>query len=208
MKGLFITFEGGEGVGKSTQLARLAQRFEAAGQPVRITREPGAGQLGQKLREILLNDLLAPKAELLLYLADRAQHVHEELTPWLACGQIVLCDRFLDSSEVYQGVSRGLGVEFVRGLHKWLLPHIWPDLTILLDMAPTQGLKRVAGRSVADRLESENLAFHEAVRQGFLQQAAHEPGRIKVVDAANSLEQTEKAIWELVEPVWQKWLKN
>lgn len=209
MAGLFITFEGGEGVGKSTQIALLAKRLQQINIPIQITREPGAGVIGAKLRDILLHEQVAPKAELLLYLADRAQHLEEELRPWLSQSQVVLCDRFLDSSEVYQGFARKLGVEFVRSLHEWLLKEIWPNLTILLDMPASLGLQRVSGRQTAvDRLESENIKFHEKLRQGFLQQAEREPGRIKVVDANDGQQQVSDNIWRHIEPMIQKWRAN
>ncbi len=206
MRGLLITFEGGEGVGKTTQISLLADRLRQRNIAVQLTREPGAGKLGQKLRDILLNDPIAPKAELLLYLADRAQHVHQELTPWLASQQVVLCDRFLDSSEVYQGFARGLGVDFVRQLHHWLLPPIWPGLTLVLDMPAVQGLQRAAARGAqADRLEKENLAFHEKLRQGFLQQAAREPRRISVIDGQGTPQEVSTRVWQQVVPLIQQW---
>lgn len=205
--GLLITFEGGEGVGKSTQIELLGRRLCEYGVPTQLTREPGAGNVGEKLRNILLNDSLAPKAELLLYLADRAQHAYNELAPWLTRRQAVLCDRFIDSSEVYQGFARGLGVARIRDLHKWILPDIWPDLTILLDMPAQSGLKRVNSRSggTTDRLESENLKFHEALRQGFLEQAGREPERIRVIDALGEPEDVSLRIWRQVKPVLDKW---
>jgi dTMP kinase len=204
LPGLFITFEGGEGVGKSTQLKLLSQKLESRQILVRSTREPGSGKLGGKLRDILLRDNLSPSSELLLYLADRAQHIHEQLRPWLQQRQVVLCDRFLDSSEVYQGYARGIGVEFIRGLHNWL--GLWPHLTLLLDMPPHEGLQRVKRRLQGnDRLESESISFHEKVRTGFLQQAQAEPQRIKVIDAVGSAAEISERIWQEVYPCVEKW---
>jgi dTMP kinase len=204
LPGLFITFEGGEGVGKSTQLKLLAQKLARRQILVRSTREPGSGNLGGKLRDILLRDNLSPNSELLLYLADRAQHIHEQLRPWLQERQVVLCDRFLDSSEVYQGYARGLGVEFIRGLHNWL--GLWPHLTLLLDMSPHEGLQRVERRwRQSDRLESENISFHEKVRAGFLLQAQAEPQRIKVIDAVGSTAEISARIWREVYPCIERW---
>jgi dTMP kinase len=204
LPGLFITFEGGEGVGKTTQLKLLAQKLESLQILVRITREPGNGKLGGKLRDILLRDNLSPSAELFLYLADRSQHIHEQLRPWLQQRQIVLCDRFLDSSEVYQGYARGLGVEFIRGLHNWL--GLWPHLTLLLDMSPREGLQRASKRlQGSDRLENESIAFHEKVRAGFLRQAQAEPQRIKVINAIGAATEISARIWQEVYPRVEKW---
>ena len=206
MQGLLITFEGGEGVGKTTQISFLAKRLKELGLSVQTTREPGAGLLGQKLRAFLLHEPIDAKTELLLYLADRAQHISDELRPWLLTKQIVLCDRFIDSCEIYQGYARGLEVEFVRKLHHWLLPDLWPDLTLLLDMPVINSLQRVTDRTaLADRWESENLSFHEKLRTGFLEQARREPTRIRIINASNSLDKTASDIWRQVEPLVRKW---
>ena len=207
MRGLFITFEGGEGVGKSTQMAWLESRLKEEGIMVRTTREPGGSALGRKLREIVLSDNMDSKAELLIYLADRMQHVSEKLLPWLREPVVVLCDRFIDSSEVYQGISRGLGRPLVRKFHELLLPpDLWPQLTILLDMVPQEGLKRAAQRSgQTDRLESENLEFHLKVRQGFLTQAQNEPRRIIIVDASGPIAEINACLWQVVQPWVRAW---
>jgi dTMP kinase len=144
-----------------------------------------------------------PWAELMLYLADRAQHVAEVIAPALARGQAVICDRFVDSSEVYQGVARGLDQNRVRQMNQWVCAGLWPDLTILLDLEPEVGLKRVLERQgmlglSLDRLEALGLDFHRALRRGFLASAAAEPGRIKVVDASGPEEQIAEAIWQVV----------
>ncbi|MDR1396197.1 MAG: dTMP kinase [Desulfarculales bacterium] len=210
MRGLFITLEGGEGVGKSTQLGWLQNKLTRAGWPVQVSREPGGSELGSKLRQIVLRDAMTPKAELLIYLADRIQHAEEKLLPWLRQKQIVLCDRFVDSCEVYQGISRGLGQPLVRRLHRLLLPPaLWPGLTVLFDMPPEEGLKRACLRvGENDRLESENLNFHRTVRQGFLAQAEREPGRIKIVNALGSVKEVNSRLWETVQPCLQAWERD
>jgi dTMP kinase len=207
VQGLFITLEGGEGAGKSTQLNWLQHKLIRAGWQVQASREPGGSELGSKLRQIVLRDSMTPKAELLIYLADRIQHVEEKLLPWLRQKQIVLCDRFVDSSEVYQGISRGLGQPLVRRMHRLLLPPaIWPRLTVLFDMPPEEGLKRARLRlGENDRLESENLSFHQKVRQGFLAQAAREPERIKIVNALGSAAEVSGRLWDTVRPCLDAW---
>ncbi len=212
-RGLFITLEGGEGVGKSTQQALLLRRLRAAGVRAQSTREPGATPLGVEIRALLIelgNEAPAPTTELLLYLADRAQHVASLVGPLLAEGVCVVCDRFADSSEVYQGRARGLGWERIRELNRWICGSVWPDLTLVLDLDPALGLKRVLERQgglglVPDRLENEGLSFHRLVRQGFCEQAASEPERIKLVDASLPVEAVAAAIWAQVEPLVRAW---
>ena len=205
----FITLEGGEGVGKSTQQHMLVRRARGLGLSVASTREPGATLLGASVRELLTtpgHDHPGQRSELFLYLADRAQHVERIIAPALNEGQVVICDRFADSSEVYQGRARGLGMEWVRLLNHWACGEVWPDLTILLDLEPGKGLRRVNKRQgelglAPDRLEAEGLEFHRLVRQGFLDQAAAEPERIKVVDASLPQDEVALAVWALAEPV-------
>lgn len=205
----FITLEGGEGVGKSTQQNMLLRRIRALGLTVVSTREPGATPLGAAVRDLLTapgHDHPGQRSELLLYLADRAQHVERIIAPALEKGQVVICDRFADSSEVYQGRARGLGTQWVRGLNRWACGKVWPDLTILLDLEPGKGLGRVSKRQgelglALDRLEAEGLEFHQLVRRGFLDQARDEPERIKVVDASAPQEEVALAVWALAEPV-------
>lgn len=212
-RGLFITLEGGEGAGKSTQQALLLRRLRAAGVRAQSTREPGATPLGVEIRALLIefsDESPAPTTELLLYLADRAQHVASLVGPLLAEGVCVVCDRFADSSEVYQGRTRGLGWERVRELNRWICGPVWPDLTLVLDLDPAQGLQRVAARQGElglgpDRLENEGLEFHRRVRQGFREQAAAEPGRVRLVDASQPAEAVAAAIWDQVEPLVRAW---
>lgn len=211
----FITLEGGEGAGKSTQQRMLVRRARGMGLKVLGTREPGATALGAAVREVLTipgQDHPRERAELLLYLADRAQHVHQVIAPALSAGQVVICDRFADSSEVYQGRARSLGVQWVRTLNRWACGEVWPRLTVLLDLDPALGLKRVRERQfqlglATDRLENEGLEFHQQVRAGFLAQAEAEPERISVVDAGRPQEEVAEAIWALAEPVLKEWKK-
>jgi dTMP kinase len=210
----FITLEGGEGVGKSTQARWLARRIEAMNLEVLTTLEPGATELGGNLRRLVSERRSEPPsslAELCLYLADRADHVEKQIAPALMRGCLVICDRFTDSSEVYQGRGRDLGFDKVRELNRWVCGEIWPDLTLLLDLNPQTGLKRVLERQGSlglDRMESEQMAFHEDVRQGFLDLAAMEPGRIKVIEADQPAGQVAEDIWSQVEPLVTKWIKH
>jgi dTMP kinase len=183
---LFVTFEGIEGSGKSTHLRLLANALRSAGHDVVETREPGGTALGQALRELLLapsDTPPEPLAELLLYCADRAQHVAQVIRPALAAGQVVLCDRFSDSTLAYQGYARRLELGTVRALDAAARGGVEPDLTFLLDCPPDAGLARARARSgSSDRFEQEALAFHEAVQRGFHALAATAPGRYRIID--------------------------
>jgi dTMP kinase len=184
-RGAFITFEGGEGSGKSTQIARLAKRLTAAGLTVRVLREPGGTRVGEGVRALLLDPEhteLDATAELLLYEASRAQLVADVIQPALAAGEIVLCDRFYDSATAYQGFGRGLPRDRIRELNEIATLGIKPDRTIVLDVEPALGIER-ATRHGADRLEGEDGVFHAAVRAGFLAIAAEEPDRVRVIAA-------------------------
>lgn len=190
--GCFITFEGIEGCGKTTQIGLAASFLRGLGLPVTTTREPGGTVIGGRIREILLhreNTHLSPAAELLLYGADRAQHVAEIIQPALALGDIVLCDRFSDATIAYQGIAREAGVETVRFITDYAARGLAPDLTILLDIDTIQGLARARQRAASttatdDRFEREALSFHERVRNAYLLLARQEPARFKVIDAA------------------------
>ncbi len=189
-RGVFITFEGGEGCGKSTQLRLLAHRLEAAGLNVRALREPGGTAVGEAIRSILLdpeNTDLGDNAELLLYEAARAQLVTELIEPALEAGEIVLCDRFYDSTTAYQGYARGIPLPEVAALNRAATGGLTPDRTVLLDIDPALGIQRATAEG-ADRLEAEDLAFHARVRAGFLDIAADERARIRVVDASGSVD--------------------
>ncbi|MCO7220877.1 dTMP kinase [Klenkia sp. PcliD-1-E] len=186
--GVFIAFEGGEGVGKSTQVALLRDWLAARGHAVRTTREPGAPTaVGPALRALVLDPAttgLAPRAEALLYAADRAQHVHEVVRPALSAGEVVVTDRYVDSSLAYQGAGREIAVEEVAGISRWATGGLRPHLTVLLDLPPEVGLARARGRAAADRLEGEPVQFHRRVRATFLALADAEPQRYLVLDAS------------------------
>ncbi|WP_370566977.1 MULTISPECIES: dTMP kinase [unclassified Leucobacter] len=187
LTGRFITLEGGDGAGKTTQAELLEAWLRARGHEVVRTREPGGTSLGRQLRELLLHgdEPIDPRAEALLYAADRAQHVAQVVRPALARGAIVVQDRYIDSSLAYQGAGRVLEVDDVRRLSAWASDSLQPDLTVLLDVSPELAVERRAkAGGVADRLEREANDFHTAVREGFLALAAAEPGRFLTLDAA------------------------
>lgn len=189
MTGFFIVFEGGEGAGKSTQEALLADALTFEGRSVVRTREPGGTPAGEAIRNVLLSNEyagLSDRAEALLFAAARGEHVKQVIRPALDDGAIVICDRYLDSSVAYQGYGRELGADRVRDLSVWATEGLLPDLTILLDVDPTVGLSRVES---PDRLESEPIDYHERVRAAFLDIATREPGRFLVVDASGSAEE-------------------
>jgi dTMP kinase len=195
---VFITLEGGEGVGKTTQQALLAERLQREGYACLCTREPGGTALGRALREILLHgDPLTPLAELFLYAADRAEHVQKCILPALAAGQVVVCDRFTDSTLAYQGYGRGLDLQQVRQLNHLATGGLQPHLTLWLDLPPEVGLARTG---LADRLEQERLEFHRRVHQGFQALAAAEPQRIVRIDAGGSPLEVAARIWSVVKP--------
>lgn len=203
MTGLFITLEGGDGAGKSTQAALLAGWLEQQGIEVVRTREPGGTPLGAALRELLLHGSdVSPRAEAMLYAADRAQHVAEVVRPALARGAAVVQDRYIDSSLAYQGAGRPLEAEEIRGLSEWASEGLWPVLTVLLDVSPELAAeRRAAAGDRADRLEREAAEFHRRVRDGFLALAAAEPHRFLVLDAALPVEELHRAIVARVEPL-------
>jgi dTMP kinase len=195
--GVFIAFEGGEGAGKSTQVRRLQEWLTNEGLVSRATFEPGATPSGAGIRSIVLDRAhtgIAARSEALLYAADRAQHVHDVLRPALDAGEVVITDRFVDSSLAYQGAGRTIPLDEVRMLSRWATQGLQPDLTILLDLPPEVGLARARGRAAADRLESESLEFHQRVRQTFRTLAEADPDRYLVLDARQSPDQIAAAI--------------
>ena len=189
-KGLFITLEGGEGAGKSLLIDRLEQEMSSRALPVLKTRNPGGCLIGQQIRDMVLHqkeDPATPRCELLLFLADRAQHVQTVLFPALKEGKIILCDRFNDSTIAYQAAGRGFDLTEIKKLCSFASQGLVPDLTLYLDIDPRIGLLRVKKIGlVPDRLESEKLAFHKAVRSAYLKLAEQEKGRITVIDASKS----------------------
>ena len=204
-RGLFISFEGGEGCGKSTQIAALKNRLETRGCRVIQTREPGGTPLGEAIRNLLQHDEaghgMSAETELLLFAASRAQHTREMIAPAIAAGTIVLCDRFLDSTTVYQGVARAIDPDKVEAINRFAVGDTLPDLTFLIDLPPETGLARVHARSDGqlDRMENEKIEFHEAVRQGYLALAAREPEHFQVLDGTKSIEALEYEIWDAVQ---------
>ncbi|HWH00192.1 MAG TPA: dTMP kinase, partial [Pilimelia sp.] len=199
-QGFFVVFEGGEGAGKSTQVAALADTLRRSGYEVVVTREPGGTPIGARIRSLLLDGAgdgapPAPRAEALLYAADRADHVARVIRPALARGAVVISDRYVDSSLAYQGAGRTLPVDEVSWLSSWATGGLKPDLVVLLDLDPADGLRRVTGRGAGhDRLESESLSFHERVRYAFLDLAAADPRRYMVLDASGSPETIAAAV--------------
>jgi len=212
-RGKFITFEGLDGTGKSTQMRRLANALESAGHKVIQTREPGGTPTAEKIRKVLLDSGtagLAPLAEMALMFGSRAQHIAEVIEPALSAGTIVLCDRFTDSTEAYQGSGRRLGSDPVRQLHRILCGNLQPDLTLLLDSNPHQSVNRARRRNRQasknatrthdeNRFEQETRAFFARVRDGYQAIAKREPGRVAVIDARGTPRQTHQRIMEVVE---------
>jgi dTMP kinase len=203
-RGLFITFEGTDGSGKTTQMRRLAQRLRAAGSKVLETAEPGGTPIGEQIRAILLdnrNHELDRRAEMLLYFASRAQNVHQWILPHLATGGIVLCDRFTDSTLAYQGGGRGLGADTVLALHRIACGALQPSITIYLDIEIEAGLARArARREKLDRMDDQSLDFHRSVRAAYLRLAAAAPDRFRVIDASPDPDTVERNVWETIAP--------
>ena len=197
-KGHFITFEGGEGCGKSTQLALLKRSIVKANLPVMATREPGGTQTAEQLRELLVTgdtDRWIPEAELLLFYASRIQLVKRLIQPALEDNSIVLCDRFHDSTYVYQGVGKGIALHHIDRLHEFSLGSFLPDITILLDISPKEGLARTHLRTNdEDRFEAMDSRFHEMIRGGFLDRAQAEPKRFVVIDASQPIKAVHQEI--------------
>lgn len=202
-RGLFVVFEGGDGSGKSTQIRLLRTAVERTGLPVVVTREPGGTPIGEQVRELLLapgSAAMGDRAEALLYAAARAQHVAEVIGPALDRGAVVLCDRFVDSSIVYQGAGRGLGEPQVEELNRWATGGLAPDLVVLLDLAPGEGLRRAAEGGVPDRLESAGSAFHADVHAAYRRRAAADPDRYLVLDGTLPVEVLQERIRQAVYP--------
>ncbi len=204
IRGRFITLEGGEGAGKSTQSQRLAQRLRNGGYDVLVTREPGGSPKAEAIRELILSGVIAPlgaTAEALMFSAARIDHLDTAIRPALARGAWVVCDRFADSTRAYQGVLGNLDPRFIRELERVTVGADRPDLTLMIDVPATTGLARAAQRrgGAPDRFEAEGMGFHEALRRSFLDIAADEPARCVVVNGAVSPDEVEGAIWAAVE---------
>jgi dTMP kinase len=201
MRGRFITLEGSEGSGKSTNLAFIHQQLQAAGLEVLLTREPGGTPLSEQIRELLLDhrqQSMHSDTELLLMFAARAQHINEVILPALERGQWVLCDRFTDATYAYQGAGRGIDEGRIAQLEQWVQGDLRPDLTFFLDLPVSQGLARASERGEPDRFEREKIDFFERVRQGYLAQAERHTQRYRLVDASQSLEQVQAQLTQLI----------
>ena len=198
-QGLFITFEGPDGCGKTTQMNLLAQYFEKKGKKVVLTREPGGKGLGEKVREILLNynGKVSDRCESFLFLADRAQNIDIIVKPAVEKGEIVLCDRHIDSTVAYQGYGRGLDINEINMLNNLATGGKKPDLTLVFDVDIETSMKRVGKEK--DRMESAGIDFHNRVRNGYLELAKQEPTRIKVLDATKTIEEIHEKVVEIVE---------
>lgn len=204
-RGKFITLEGGEGCGKSTIMERIAARLRQAGRVVLACRDPGGTEIGEQIRQVLQytrhRSAMCAETELLLFAASRAQLVREVIEPSLAAGMVVLCDRFLDSTTVYQGAGRGLDAGMVAAINRVAVGTCVPDLTVVIDLDPRIGLERVRGRDLFDRMENQALEFYQRVRAGYLELARREPARVKVVDGSGDLATVENTVWRLVQDV-------
>ena len=201
-RGRFISVEGGEGAGKSTNIEGVRARLHAAGLRVVVTREPGGTPLAEEIRQLLLaprDEGVCEDTELLLVFAARMQHVERVIKPALARGDWVISDRFTDATIAYQGAGRRMGVERIQALRRLLLGDFAPDLTLLLDVPVDSGMQRLSGRGAPDRFEMEGRAFFERVRAAYLQLAAAEPARFRVIDAAQELPAVQAAVAQAVE---------
>ncbi|WP_067780303.1 dTMP kinase [Actinomyces vulturis] len=205
MGGIFISFEGGDGVGKSTQINLLRQLLTALGYTCQVSREPGGTELGVQVRQLLLHGGdVAPRAEALLFAADRAHHVETKIRPALERGEVFITDRYLDSSVAYQGAARSLGADQVRDLSLWATNGLLPRITILLDADPLLARQRTCQRGEEDRLEQEGDEFRRALRQQFLDLAAAEPERFAVINADQPIEVVASDIRRVMAPILQR----
>jgi dTMP kinase len=201
-RGLFITLEGGEGAGKSTNLAFIRQWLQRAGHEVVVTREPGGTELGERARDILLHSKqlhITPESEMLLMFAARSEHLAKVIRPALAAGKVVLCDRFTDATYAYQGGGRGLAPERIASMESWVQGDLRPDLTLLFDVPVDAGRARAGQRGVPDRFEREDNDFFTRVHATYLARAQAEPGRMHVIDASRPLPQVEQQIAAVLE---------
>lgn len=208
MSGLFITFEGPEGAGKSTNLQLFAAALREAGCDPLLTREPGGTPIAERIREVLLShhdEPMCSDAELLLMFAARAQHIDRLIRPALEHGQVVISDRFTDATYAYQGAGRGIAAQRIAVLEDWVQGSLRPDMTVVFDVPVEIGMQRARARSELDRFEVEQQAFFESVRACYLQRAAADPDRYRVIDASGSLEQVAAAMRPLIAQVLERW---
>lgn len=208
MSGLFITFEGPEGAGKSTNLQYVAESLRAAGCDPLLTREPGGTSIAEQIRGLLLanhSEQMNDDAELLLMFAARAQHLNQVIRPALAAGRVVISDRFTDATYAYQGGGRGIDAKRIATLETWVQGDLRPDLTLLFDVPVDVGLARAKARSVLDRFEQEEHAFFDGVRSTYLKRAADAPARYRVIDGSGSLEAVQAALQPAIEWMLERW---
>ncbi|RMF92747.1 MAG: dTMP kinase [Candidatus Schekmanbacteria bacterium] len=207
-EGVFITFEGGEGSGKTSAINFVAERMKKAGVDYLLTMEPGGTKIGEGIRKILLSPKskgMAPETELMLYCASRSEHVRKVIKPALKDGKVVICDRFDDATIAYQGYGRGLKLDDIKKINSYVCEGLKPDLTILLDVDPVKGLKRASARNSKDgrwnegRFEKEKIHFHNLVREGYLKIARSEKKRIKVIDSSVDLKKLQDSVWREIE---------
>ena len=204
MEGRFITIEGTDGGGKSTKIEKLVEYLKSMGREVVVTREPGGTNISEKLREILLdakNSEMTDITEALLYAASRAQHVEEKILPAVKEGKIVICDRFLDSSIVYQGYARGLDIEMIKTINSFALSKIKPDITLFFDIRPEIGILRKKNMHELDRMEQEKIDFHNKVYNGYKALLNENPERIKRIDAEKTIDEVYKQVIEAVNTI-------
>lgn len=202
MRGKFITIEGTDGSGKSTQIELLMDYLRKKGADVIFTREPGGTQISEKIREIILdvdNSEMTGITEALLYAAARSQHVEEKIIPAIEAGKIIVCDRFVDSSIAYQGAARGLGAEKIMGINEAALHGIMPDMTLFFDLSPEKGILRKKNERALDRLEKEKMDFHEKVYEGYKNLCKKYPERIKPIDADRSIDEVHSEVIEVID---------
>jgi len=200
-RGYLISFEGSEGAGKTTQVERIAERFEKHNFEVLVTREPGGTEIGEEIRRLLMHSAcgqaMAPETELLLFAASRAQLVREVIRPAVDAGKVVLCDRFLDSTTVYQGVGRRIASEPVSMINEFAVGDLMPDMTVVIDLPAEVGLERTRhrAREMPDRMEQENIEFYRKVREGYLMLAKALPERFIIADGSKPIDEVEAFIW-------------
>ncbi|WP_419904311.1 dTMP kinase [Kiloniella sp.] len=201
-RGIFISLEGGEGAGKSTQIKSLSKNLLSNGLRNILTREPGGTPGAEEIRDLIVRGDVSrwtPKTEALLVFASRQEHVEKVIKPALSSGDWVICDRFADSSVAYQGIGHGLGAESIENLHQWVLGDFKPDLTLILDLPVSIGLERTQGHSLGEnRFEDMDTSFHERMREGFLSIARDNPDRCTVIDATKSQDEVASDIWDVV----------
>jgi dTMP kinase len=206
ISGLFISIEGIEGSGKTTQIKLLYEYIKTKGYDVILTREPGGCNIGEQIRHILLdpNNNITPLTELLLYMAARIQHIHEVIIPALSEGKIVITDRFIDATIAYQGYGRGINIELIHKLNRLVIQDIKPDITFILDIEPDEGILRAVNiakerpEGYPDRIEKEDISFHQRVRQGYLDIAAKEPDRVIVINGRGGIDEIHQKICNIV----------